>query len=123
MPPPLIPHGTATSEDKEIIQEIHQKIQTKSALKIRSDLFGGQNDGRHRNHVPKRFVQFLITGESQVRNRLTDSFEDDLVIEEHRREKMIEDMIAMTREWKEQSKVANKVMKKASEVRNLLQVS
>lgn len=60
--------------------------------------------------------------ETDVRSRkpieslLGDSFQDQMSIEEKRRDKMVEDMIAMTREWKEQSRVAGKVIKKDVEV-------
>ncbi|KAB7500021.1 Vesicle transport protein USE1 [Armadillidium nasatum] len=86
----LIPHGQATTNNQVITQQIHQRAQTQTTNS---------------------------SGESEVRNRksidlLSDSFQDQMMVEEKRREKMVEDMIAMTREWKEQSRVAGKVVKK-----------
>ncbi|KAK8374278.1 hypothetical protein O3P69_007776 [Scylla paramamosain] len=41
-----------------------------------------------------------------------DDFQAQLLSDEQKREKMVEDMITMAREWKEQSKIANKIIRK-----------
>ncbi|KAL7636517.1 UNVERIFIED_CONTAM: hypothetical protein RMT77_013292 [Armadillidium vulgare] len=96
----LIPHGQATTNNQVITQQIHQRAQTQTTSKLRKELFGLDS-----------------SSESEVRNRksidlLSDTFQDQMMVEEKRREKMVEDMIAMTREWKEQSRVAGRVVKK-----------
>ena len=64
----------------------------------------------------------FITEENSTRHRKginnlsSENFESELALEEKRREKMLEDMIAMTKEWKEQSRVAGKVIKSDVEV-------
>ena len=63
-----------------------------------------------------------------MRNRKTgtesssNDFHAQLLSEEQRRDKLVEDMVALTREWKEQSKVANKIIKKDVEVKFILLV-
>lgn len=49
-----------------------------------------------------------------------DDFQRQLLSDEQKREKMVEDMITMTREWKEQSKIANKIIKKDIDVSMVL---
>ena len=45
-----------------------------------------------------------------------DDFQAQLLTDEQKREKMVEDMITMAREWKEQSKIANKIIRKDIDV-------
>lgn len=45
-----------------------------------------------------------------------DDFQRKMLNDEQKREKMVEDMIIMTREWKEQSRIANKIIKKDIDV-------
>lgn len=45
-----------------------------------------------------------------------DDFQAQLLSDEQKREKMVEDMIIMAREWKEQSRIANKIIKKDIDV-------
>lgn len=45
-----------------------------------------------------------------------DDFQSQLLSDEQKREKMVEDMITMAREWKEQSKIANKIIRKDIDV-------
>lgn len=64
------------------------------------------------------------SGETELRNRKdgasgdvgVDDLQSQLLSDEQKREKMMEDMIIMTREWKEQSKIANKIIKKDIDV-------
>ena len=58
---------------------------------------------------------------TSVRNRkggeiASDDFQSQLLSEEQRRDKLVEDMVAMTREWKEKSEIANKIIKRDVEV-------
>lgn len=64
------------------------------------------------------------SGENELRNQKeglsgdisAEDFQGQLLSDEQKREKMVEDMITMTREWKEQSKIANKIIKKDIDV-------
>lgn len=63
-------------------------------------------------------------GESELHQRKgayggdvsADDFQRKMLNDEQKREKMVEDMITMTREWKEQSRIANKIIKKDIDV-------
>lgn len=70
------------------------------------------------------------SGQAELRNRKdgasgdvgVDDLQSQLLSDEQKREKMMEDMITMTREWKEQSKIANKIIKKDIDVSCIIQV-
>ncbi|KAK7081178.1 SNAP receptor use1 [Halocaridina rubra] len=102
----MIPHGPATTNDHTVTQQIHQRAQVKTTNRLRQDLLG------------------LDPGDDpDIKNRKSglcdvsaDDFQNQLLSDEQKREKMVEDMITMTREWKEQSKIAQKILKKDVEV-------
>ncbi|CAL4122892.1 unnamed protein product, partial [Meganyctiphanes norvegica] len=102
----LIPHGPATTSDNSLAQQIHHKTQAKTTNRLRQDLLGIDPEGdggelRNRG------------GSSHVS---TDDFQSQMLSQEEKRDRVVEDMIAMTREWKEQSKIANKIIKKDVDV-------
>ncbi|KAK3868277.1 hypothetical protein Pcinc_026318 [Petrolisthes cinctipes] len=98
----LIPHGPATTSGHALTQQIHQRTQAKTTSRLRQDLLGldpsGQTELRNRK-------------DGAVVDVGMDDLQNQLLSDEQKREKMIEDMITMTREWKEQTKIANKIIK------------
>ncbi|XP_066952118.1 vesicle transport protein USE1 isoform X3 [Macrobrachium rosenbergii] len=102
----MIPHGPATTSDHTVTQQIHHRAQVKTTNRLRQDLLGlDPRDGselRNRN-----------AGLSDVS---AEDFQSQLLTDEQKREKMVEDMIIMTKEWKEQSKIAKKIIQKDIDV-------
>ncbi|XP_045611938.1 vesicle transport protein USE1 isoform X2 [Procambarus clarkii] len=99
----MIPHGQATTSDHILTQQIHQRTQAKTTNRLRQDLLG--LDPSSENGLRSR--QGGLPGDIS-----SEDFQNQLLSDEQKREKMVEDMITMTREWKEQSKIANKIIKK-----------
>ncbi|XP_071552756.1 vesicle transport protein USE1 isoform X3 [Panulirus ornatus] len=99
----MIPHGPATTSDYTLTQQIHQRAHAKTTNRLRQDLLGldpsGENELRNQKEG--------LSGDISV-----EEFQGQLLSDEQKRDKMVEDMITMTREWKEQSKIANKIIKK-----------
>ncbi|KAK4313332.1 hypothetical protein Pmani_015320 [Petrolisthes manimaculis] len=98
----LIPHGPATTSGHALTQQIHQRTQAKTTSRLRQDLLGldpsGQTELRNRK-------------DGAVVDVGMDDLQNQLLSDQQKRDKMIEDMITMTREWKEQTKIANKIIK------------
>ncbi|XP_047471527.1 vesicle transport protein USE1-like [Penaeus chinensis] len=99
----MIPHGPATTSDHTVTQQIHQRTQAKTTNRLRQDLLGLDPDGESELHQRKGAYGGDVSA---------DDFQRKMLNDEQKREKMVEDMIIMTREWKEQSKIANKIIKK-----------
>ncbi|ROT61570.1 Vesicle transport protein USE1 [Penaeus vannamei] len=99
----MIPHGPATTSDHTVTQQIHQRTQAKTTNRLRQDLLGLDPDGESELHQRKGAYGGDVSA---------DDFQRKMLNDEQKREKMVEDMITMTREWKEQSRIANKIIKK-----------
>ncbi|XP_037789576.1 vesicle transport protein USE1-like [Penaeus monodon] len=99
----MIPHGPATTSDHTVTQQIHQRTQAKTTNRLRQDLLGLDPDGESELHQRKGAYGGDVSA---------DDFQRKMLNDEQKREKMVEDMIIMTREWKEQSRIANKIIKK-----------
>ncbi|XP_050686337.1 vesicle transport protein USE1-like isoform X3 [Eriocheir sinensis] len=99
----LIPHGAATTSQNILTQQIHQRTRATTTNRLRQDLLSldqsSESDVRFRS-------------QSTVADITADDFHAQLLSDEQKREKMVEDMIIMAREWKEQSKIANKIIRK-----------
>ncbi|XP_069940065.1 vesicle transport protein USE1 isoform X2 [Cherax quadricarinatus] len=102
----MIPHGAATTGDHTLTQQIHHRTQAKTTNRLRQELLG--LDPSSDNGLSH---QGSLSGDISA-----EDFQNQLLSDEQKREKMVEDMIIMTREWKEQSKIANKIIKKDIDV-------
>ncbi|XP_064108401.1 vesicle transport protein USE1-like [Macrobrachium nipponense] len=102
----MIPHGPATTSDHTVTQQIHHRAQVKTTNRLRQDLLG--LDPRDGSDLRNRGA-----GLSDVS---AEDFQSQLLTDEQKREKMVEDMIIMTKEWKEQSKIAKKIIQKDIDV-------
>ncbi|KAG7156503.1 Vesicle transport protein USE1-like [Homarus americanus] len=104
----MIPHGPATTSNHSLTQQIHQRAQAKTTNRLRQDLLGLDPNGDEREFRNRKGG---LSGDISA-----EDFQSQLLSDEQKREKMVEDMIIMTREWKEQSKITNKIIKKDIDV-------
>lgn len=99
----LIPHGPATTSQHTLTQQIHQRTCTTTTNRLRQDLLSLDPSSDSEVRFRKQATAADISAED---------FQSQLMSDEQKREKMVEDMITMAREWKEQSKIANKIIRK-----------
>ncbi|XP_077298881.1 vesicle transport protein Use1 [Arctopsyche grandis] len=102
-------HGTTTTSSDSATQEIHQKTTVKYGQELKSELFGSDSDDvlRHRN-----------ISKSPNLNGLNGTEDLDNVLQYHHnmQEKVAENMLMLTRNLKEQTQLASKIIKKDTEI-------